>query len=105
MIQKLGFLEVLIKESHVSTRDHMAKGLCELLSYEKSLIKKVLRIMEEINIGVKEHPSRNQADPALVGSIVALVNQSIKYLQDNAPKVLASSQEGNSQGEQSQQAF
>lgn len=104
VIQKLESLEALIKESHASTRDHMAKGLCELLSYEKALINKVLKMMEDVNTGVKELQSRHQADPALVGSIVALVNQSIKYLQDTAPKVLIGSQEGNNQGEDSQRA-
>ena len=41
VIQKLESLEVFIKESHVSTRDNMDKGLCELLSYEKALINSV----------------------------------------------------------------
>ena len=104
VLKKLESLEALIKESHVSTQDHMAKGLCELLSYEKALINKVLKNMEEVSSGVKELQSHHQADPALVGSIVAIVNQSIKYLQDTAPKVVASGQEGNNQMEENQQA-
>ncbi|MCG8047818.1 MAG: hypothetical protein N0E48_19700 [Candidatus Thiodiazotropha endolucinida] len=97
VFEKLNSLEVLIKESHNSTREHMTKGLCELLSYEKALINKVLKNMEEVSTGIQELQSRHQADPALVAGIVALVNQSIKYLQDTAPKT--SSQEGPGQEE------
>lgn len=93
VLEKLESMEVLVRELHLSTREHVAKGLRELLSYERALINKVLKNMEDINTRIREVQSRHQADPALVASIVALVNQSIKYLQDTAPSVVTNGQE------------
>lgn len=95
IMDKLSSMEVLMRELHLSTREHVAKGLREMLSYEKALIGKVLKNQEDINTGLREIQSRHQADPLLVSGIIALVNQSVKYLQDTSPNLVSTDGQGN----------
>lgn len=94
VMEKLSSIEVLVRELHLSAREHVAKGLREMLNIEKGLLIKVLRNMEEISQGIREIQSRHQEDPALLSGIIALVNQSVKYLQETTPNLVAVSTEG-----------
>lgn len=88
IMDRLNSLEVLVREQHLSTREHVAKGLRECIAYEKSLINRVCKDLQEVAAGVQILQLKHQADPALISGIVGLVNSSVLYLQATAPNVV-----------------
>lgn len=70
IMDRLNSLEVLVREQHLSTREHVAKGLRECIAYEKSLINRVCKDLQEVAAGVQILQLKHQVDPALISGIV-----------------------------------
>lgn len=78
-MRRIDALETLIRELHLSTREHVAKGLCGVAPIEKWHIIRVVKELQDINGRLKTLENKHQADHALVSGTVGLVSQSILH--------------------------
>ena len=85
ILDRLNSIEVLIRDMHLSSREHYAKGLREILAVERTMMNKVLKTLQLVLQSLEQLKQRHQADPTLLPGILSLVNQSILYLQATSP--------------------
>ena len=70
---------------HLSSREHCAKGLREILAVELNMMNKVLKTLHLVLQSLEQLKQRHQANQTLLPGILSLVNQSILYLQVTSP--------------------
>ena len=85
VLARLNNLEVMMREQHLATREHLSKGLRECLCIEKSMHEKTCRNLQLAIDGIAAIKQRHQADPALMSGILGLVNSALLYLQTTSP--------------------
>ena len=85
VLARLNNLEVMVREQHLATREHLSKWLRECLCIEKSMHEKTCRSLQLAIDGIAAIKQRHQADPALMSGILGLVNSGFLYLQTTSP--------------------
>lgn len=84
---RLNALKVLVREQHLTTRDHVSKGLRECINLQRKLLNKVYGHLQIVSARLEKLQERHMADPMLLAGIVCLVNHALLYLQTTTPTV------------------
>ena len=65
-------METVIGELHLAIREHVTKGLRELVQIERGQLVRLSQQLQEVLTTIEDLKKKHQAEPALLSGIVSL---------------------------------